>query len=153
MKINLLSTSMAFLFLLFGCTRDDLDNIDYFVFGDAHGFCQGDCASFYMMKDGRIYPDNVAYYNGTSPEFHEESLPGEKYVLAEKLIDDFPKYLINNPGRTFGCPDCADQGGIHIELMEDGRIKKWHFDTNTASLPSQVRDYVEEVKMVLSELK
>lgn len=153
MKIKLFPIIIISLWLS-SCSKDYLDKIDYFVFGDAYGFCLGDCANFFMMKDGRIHSDNnLAYNNGTPIEFHEEPLPAEKYVLAKKLIDDFPKYLVNNPDKTFGCPDCADQGGIHIEIMENGQITKWHFDTNIASLPSQVQDYVQEIKTVLAQLR
>ncbi len=152
MKIKFLIIIFVFIFLS-SCSKEDLGNIDYFAFGDAYGFCQGDCANFFMMKDSRLYPDNVASYNGTSLEFSGEALSVEKYDIAKKLIDNFPKYLIDNPDKTFGCPDCADQGGIHIEIQENGKITKWHFDTNIASLPAQIQDYVQEIKTVLVQLR
>lgn len=135
------------------CTKEDLNDIDYFSFGSAQGFCQGNCADFFMIKDGAVYPDDIDYYSGSSLKFKSEPLPAEKYKLAKKLIDDFPSYLIKNPDSTFGCPDCADQGGIHIEIMEKGQIKRWHFDTVISSLPAGIREYVQEVSEVIGELR
>ncbi len=135
------------------CTKEDLDNIDYFSFGSAHGFCQGNCADFFMIKDGAVYPDDIDYYSGSSLKFKSEPLTAENYKLAKKLVDGFPSYLIKNPDRTFGCPDCADQGGIHIEIKEKGQIKRWHFDTAISNLPAGIQEYVQEMTEVIEELK
>jgi hypothetical protein len=140
------------LFLSF-CTKDKLDNLDYFAFGDAYGLCQGNCANFFIIKDGDIYPDDMDYYFESSLKFKSDALPVEKYDLANKLIDSFPTYLIDNPNKTFGCPDCVDQGGIHIEIKEKGQIKRWHFDTTISSLPCEIQDYVQEIAVVLEQLK
>jgi hypothetical protein len=105
-----------------------------------------------MIKDDKIYPDDMDYYTG-SLKFKSEALPVEKYNLAIKLIDDFPTYLTDNPDKTFGCPDCLDQGGIHIEIKENGKIKKWHFDKNISILPAQIQDYVKEISVVIEQLK
>jgi len=152
MKIKIV-TFIVILILSSSCTKDNLDNIDSFSFGSAYGFCQGNCANFFIIKDGDIYPDDMDYYPGSSLKFKSEALPNEKYNLAKKLIDGFPEYLIENPNKTFGCPDCADQGGIHIEIEEKGQIKRWHFDTTISNLPTEIREYVQEISNVIEELK
>jgi hypothetical protein len=144
---------IALLFLSTSCTKDKLDNLDYFSFGSAYGFCQGNCANFYLIKDENIYPDDMDYYLGSPLSFKAEPLPAGKYNLAKKLIESFPTYLINNPNKTFGCPDCADQGGIHIEIKEKGQIKRWHFDTTISNLPTEIQDYVKEISVVIEQLK
>ena len=152
MKIKIV-TFIVILILSSSCTKDNLDNIDSFSFGSAYGFCQGNCANFFIIKDGDIYPDDMDYYPGSSLKFKAEALPVEEYNLAKKLIDGFPEYLIENPNKTFGCPDCADQGGIHIEIEEKGQIKRWHFDTTISNLPTEIREYVQEISNVIEELK
>lgn len=151
-KITILSL-ITLLCLSVSCTKESLENIDYFAFGSAHGFCLNNCADFFIVKDGNIYPDDFDYYTGSALNFKSEALTIEKYNLAKKLIDDFPAYLIKNPDKTFGCPDCADQGGFHIEINQGGEIKKWHFDTNISNLPVPIRDYVQEVFSVIEKLK
>jgi len=152
MKIKIV-TFIVILIFSSSCTKDNLDNIEYFSFGSAYGFCQGNCANFFIIKDGDIYPDDLDYYLGSSLKFKSEALPIEKYNLAKNLIYGFPKYLIENPNKTFGCPDCADQGGIHIEIKEKGQIKKWHFDTTILNLPAEIQKYVQEISNVIEELK
>jgi hypothetical protein len=152
MRIKIVPLMVLLLFLSF-CTKDKLENLDYFAFGNARGFCQGNCANFFLIKASYIYPDDLDYYLGSSLKFKSDRLPVEKYNLAKKLIDNFPPYLIDNPDKTFGCPDCVDQGGIHIEIKEKGLIKRWHFDTIISNLPIEIKDYVQEIAVVLEQLK
>ena len=152
MKIKI-APIIATLLILSSCTKDNLDNLDYFAFGDAYGMCQGNCATFFLLKDKSLYLDDIDYYMGTSLKFKSEVMPNEKYNLAQELIENFPDYLIKNPNKTFGCPDCADQGGIHIEIQEKGVIKRWHFDTTISNLPTEIQDCVLEISNVIEKLK
>jgi hypothetical protein len=140
------------MFLSF-CTKDSLNNIDYFIFGDSYGECLGNCANFYLIKDHNIYPDSMNIYYNSPFYFKKSPLSKEKYDLAKKLVDDFPDYLAKNPNQTIGCPDCHDQGGIHIEIKENGTTKSWHIDTEIIQLPAQIRSYLKEVQDVILQLK
>lgn len=93
-----------------------------FALVSAHGFCLSNCADFFVIKNGNIYPDDFDYFVDSATKFKSEALPIQKYNLAKKLTDDFPVYFIKNPNKTFGCPDCADQGGFHIEINEKGQL-------------------------------
>jgi hypothetical protein len=66
--------------------------------------------------------------------------------------DNFPEYLLDNPGKTFGCPDCADQGSFHIEVKENGVLKFWHIDTDSNKQPAEIRSYMERMRVILSQL-
>ena len=151
-KINIV-TFLILLSLSASCTKENLENIDYFAFGSAYGFCLSNCADFFVIKDGRIYPDDIDYYYESALVFKSEALPIEKYYLAKSLINRFPNYLVDKPDKTFGCPDCTDQGGIHIEIKENGQIKRWHFDTTISNLPVEIQDYVQEIITVIEQLK
>lgn len=152
MKVKIAFIIATFL-ILSSCTKDNLDNLDYFAFGDAYGMCQRDCATFFLLKDKKLYSDDMDYYMETSLKFKSEVMSSEKYNLAKELIENFPDYLLQNPNKTFGCPDCIDQGGIHIEIQEKGLTKRWHFDTTISNLPSEIQDYVLEISNVIEELK
>ena len=149
---NIIAPLFGLMVFLSSCEKVNFDDLEYFAFGDAHGFCAGNCTNFFMIKDNNVYPDDMDRY--IEPlEFKSAALPAEKYYLAKKLIRTFPSYLMDNPDKTFGCPDCADQGGIHIEIKENGQTMKWHFDTNISNLPEAIQDYVKEVSDVINQLK
>ena len=151
MKSKLIFPALL-IFVIFSCRKDDLSDIDYFAFGTAYGECFGDCATFYMIKGNYLYPDNIEYYTG-SISFKSEPFPDEKFTLAIQLINKFPEYLLDNPDKTFGCPDCADQGGIHIEISDKGKLKKWHIDTTVENQPAEIRSYIELLIGTMRQLK
>lgn len=126
------------------CNKADLSDIDYFAFGTAHGECLGNCAVFFKIEAGKLYPDDMLYYS-ENLNFMNDPLPDARYQLVKKLVDDFPKYLLDNPDKTFGCPDCADQGGIHIQISEKGTLKNWHIDTVVDNQPAEIRGYITKV--------
>ena len=143
MKRNLFWLCL-FIFIYTSCDKEDLSDIDYFVFGTAYGECINNCATFFMIKNEKIYADDMNFYTGIMI-FQNVPLPHNKYLQAKKLVDEFPPYLLNNPDKTFGCPDCADQGGIHIEIKKNGSVKSWHIDSVVANQPEQIRSYISEL--------
>ena len=132
-------------------TTFDPNKVDSFVFGSAYGMCAGDCAKFFAIANQQLFPDTMAYYTGFTG-FSSTHLPDAKYQLAKQLVDEFPTYFINHPNTTFGCPDCADQGGIYIELKENGRVKKWSIDTDVSKQPAETKDYIAKLRTVLRQL-
>jgi len=151
MKTKLISFTV-FILMVTCCTKRDLADIEYFTFGTAYGECSGNCAIFFMIKDNNLYPDDFDYYSGTL-SFKNEPLSDEKYNLAKRLVDDFPDYLLKNVDKTFGCPDCADQGGIHIEIKNNGKISSWHIDTSVANQPLEIREYVQNLVSIIESLQ
>lgn len=152
MKIKLF-TLILMISLLSFCKKDDTPVPEYFAFGTAYGFCAGNCANFFMIRDENLYPDEMDYYFGSDMKFRSDPLSKDKYGLAKKLVDDFPQFLKKNPNKTFGCPDCADQGGIHIERKVNGEVQVWHIDTNVNSQPAEIRDYMQEMTGIIQQLK
>ena len=152
MKIKL-TLLFGLILLLTFCKKDDLLKDNYFVFGVAYGECNTDCATFYLIENNKIYPDNMNSYYNYPLKFKNDQLTLSNYNLAKKLIDDFPKYLTDNPNKTFGCPDCHDQGGIHINIKENGENKIWHIDPEISKLPLELQNYVQEIQDILSQLK
>jgi len=152
MKMKLLLIAITISLFSF-CSKEKSLDFDYFVFGTAHGECLGNCARFFQIKDNKLYADDMNYYSNSDLKFLNEPLPAEKYNLAKKLTEDFPDYLKNNPNRTFGCPDCADQGGIHFEIKNNDRIEYWHIDTDVDNQPAEIKEYIQEMLLILEQLQ
>jgi hypothetical protein len=152
MNIKLIPLAGLILLLTF-CKKDEPSNGDYFAFGYASGFCIGNCAHFYLIKDNNLYPDDMDRYLNSILKFKSDALSKDKYNLAKKLVDSFPIYLKYNPNKTFGCPDCLDQGGFHIEIKENEQINRWHIDPDTVNLTIEIRAYVKEIQNTLDQLR
>lgn len=133
------------------CKKDPKVNPDYFAFGDAHGHCITNCANFFKISNRAIFADNMERFQG-SLSFQTKPLDNSKYELAKVLEEHFPDFLENNPNQTFGCPDCVDQGGYHIEIRQNNVTRFWHIDTNVNEQPTEIRNYVDELESVLSAL-
>jgi hypothetical protein len=125
--------------------------VSSFSFGVSHGYCIGECAKFYSIVEEQIFPDDMQRLQQPLL-FKPEALSNEKYLIAKTLVDSFPAYLIDNPDTTFGCPDCYDQGVIYLELKNDEGVKYWIIDMDEKGQPSEIRDYIQQLKVVLSQL-
>lgn len=136
----------------FQCTNDETTN-DQFVFGVAYGFCSGDCAHFFRIKDQQLFTDSMERYVSDEYMFKSAALADEKYHLAKSLLDEFPEYLLDHANQTFGCPDCADQGGYHLLRVINGTTYFWHIDTNSMNQPVEIREYIERMRNVIEELR
>jgi hypothetical protein len=152
MKMKLLLIVISISLFSF-CSKEKSLDFDYFTFGTAYGECLGNCARFFQIKDNKLYADDMNYYFNSDLKFLNEPLPAEKYNLAKKLIEDFPDYLRNNPNKTFGCPDCADQGGIHFVIKNNDKIEYWHIDTVLDNQPAEIKEYIQEMLSILEQLQ
>ncbi len=151
-----MSKVLAICFVLlagFSCDKSNSGTINSLSFGTAHGMCAGDCAIFFKIEGDKIYPDSsLRYSDFGSLVFAATPLSNEKYLLAKELKDSFPVYLLKNVNQTIGCPDCADQGGIHIEVRQNETVKFWHIDTDTSKQPVEIRRYIERLRTIISQL-
>ena len=149
MKTLLLLLTMSI--LTAACEKDETTVDEYFYFGTSHGMCANDCAKFYQLTDGKVYADNVTRYNG-KVTFQSTPLADSAYQMAVNIQKNFPEYLGNRPDTTFGCPDCADQGAIHIERKRNGVVQTWHIDTNSNNQPAEIRGYIIELLATMARL-
>jgi len=68
----------------------------HFAFGTAYNECAGNCARFFKIENGKLFPDNMNYYTDTLL-FISAPMDNQKYLAAKPLLDNFPEYLNNNP--------------------------------------------------------
>ena len=144
-------------FFISGCKKNTEEtkvySYDLFAFGISYGFCIKECATFFALIDGKLYPDNVSRYKKDSIEFKAESLPHEKYLIAQKLIEEIPAYLRNNPNQVIGCPDCLDQGVVSLLTKKDGILQYWDIDPFVENQPMEIRSYVKNVTDIIKQLE
>ena len=141
------------LLALCSCENEQSSPQASIIFGEAYGFCTGDCAHFFQINGDKIFQDDLNRYFGEYPTFSSTHLPSSKFELAKSLLDNFPNYLLDHPNQTYGCPDCADQGGVHIFYKAGSMEYFWHIDTFIDNQPIEIRQYINQVREVTNQLK
>ena len=142
-----------FLFLIVigaftSCNKDN-DNItineqSFLIFGHFYGECFGEgCVETYKLTDVKLYEDIVDDYSGQNLDFVE--LDNEQFELVNDLTDFFPTQLLNESDTIFGCPDCADGGGLFIQYSDNGVLKSWRIDQVQNNVPTYLHDFIDQV--------
>lgn len=120
MKKTVLIFALVF---VVSCTKENtpvkpiLASTDYLLFGHYFGECMGEqCIEMFKLEQNQISEDNKDLYSFT-PFYDGNFIPlsEQKFDLAKDLINSFPADLLKETTNTFGCPDCADGGGLYIE--------------------------------------
>jgi len=143
--------------------KDDKDGRDlpsnsdsYFSFGSYYGMCQGeDCVEFFLIRNGKLYEDKKDQYpkNGTQHEGDYEALSAEKYQMVKDLASKIPLELLSESSTTLGCPDCADGGGIYIEINSAEVKRFWYIDNSKRETPEYLHDFIDEVNEKIKALR
>jgi len=126
-----------------------------FIFGSYTGFCPSNCIDIYGMRNGKLYPANADQYSFGNNEFtfSDKALSQDKYILAQQLLNALPQVLRANPNTTYGCPNCRDQGGAHIQINENGKITKWLLDEPGANGQPKIDNYASKVLETIKKFK
>lgn len=133
------------------CKKEKSNQPDYFIFGRNSDFCIDDCSKFFLIINGKIYPDSTSGL--VLPlVFSTVPLTLTKYNLALPLLINFPAYLTNHANATFGCPQCIDQGIIYIERRDNGVKTVWRIDPILDSIPVQIQPYIQSMTMIVGQL-
>ncbi len=139
--------------LLSSCSKTTVTNSgDPFIFGHYYGQCHGNCTHMFQIIDNAVYPDEVDY-GFVDLRFSDEPLSAEDYLLVQDLAQDIPQELLDSSTDVYGCPDCADGGGIYLEITVDSEVRKWQFDTaDTEDISESIVAYKNKLFEISSEL-
>ncbi|MBO9618995.1 MAG: hypothetical protein J7539_08170 [Niabella sp.] len=74
-------------------------------------------------------------------------------IARELQNTSLPDYLYQNKNKSFGCPDCADQGGTNLTITINGVPVSWYFDNYLNNNPVEIRDYIQKIWTTLGALK
>lgn len=149
MKKLIRLTAIISLFTL-SCRKDPKPDTDYFLFGVSYGHCINDCAYFYKLENGKLYADDMKRFGTFS--FFSGELSDSKAGMAQNLLAQLPPVLISQPGQTFGCPDCVDQGAYFVQLKQNGTTVHWRIDPSTDQLPAELKAFADTLGSTLNKL-
>lgn len=134
--------------ILLSCNKNDdeinINENNFLIFGHFYGECFGEeCVETFKLTDKKLFEDTIDDYSGQNLEFKE--LESDKFEQVKNLIDFFPNQLLNQSETVFGCPDCADGGGLFIQYSENGTIKSWRIDQNKSNVPDYLHNFLDKV--------
>ncbi|MGB0929904.1 MAG: hypothetical protein ACPGVB_03960 [Chitinophagales bacterium] len=157
---------LSLLFCLFlivsqtACKEDEIPDIpieesdDYLIFGTIYGECIGEeCVTLYKIQNSQIFEDNTEFVALGEIPFSETPLPQSKFNIAQELLVVFPSKLLTSEERTYGCPDCHDQGTVYIELEEEDIKTIWRIDTDDIDGSPAVTEFKNKVLEIIEELQ
>ena len=125
---------------------------DYLIFGHFYGHCMGEeCVEIFKLTDEALFEDGSDSYLAT--EFEFSPLGAEAYDVARELKAALPAPLLNSTETTFGCPDCADQGGLYIEISSNGERRSWRIDQDKRMVPGYLHFFMDQVNQVIDSIQ
>jgi hypothetical protein len=129
------------------CNNDDdiaSNESDYLIFGHFYGMCVGEsCVETFMLTDTSLLEDTKDDYTGK--EFNFKKLSKSKFERVKDLPDFIPNQLLNEKDSIFGCPDCADAGGLFVRYSDNGNVKSWRIDQVKANVPEYLHSFMDKV--------
>ncbi len=136
------------LVVLFACNSDDngihINEQNFLVFGHFYGECSGEgCVETFKLTNESLFEDIVDDYSGQNMDF--VALNNDLFEEVKDLTDFFPNKLLKETETIFGCPDCADGGGLFLQYSENGNEKSWRIDQVKANVPSYLHDFMDKV--------
>ncbi len=151
-KLNLIFGLSIVLFFA-ACSDDEvLETVseDYLIFGHFFGLCAGEgCVETYKLENNSLFEDTKDEYRASSG-FDFEKLDDVKYELVKDLQNILPTELTNLKDSTFGCPDCADGGGLVVQLKQDDAVSTWFIDRSTNNIPSYLHEFRDSIIQKIS---
>ncbi len=145
---NLIFLILSFTILFVSsCNKEDeieSNQTDFLIFGHFHGECIGEgCVETFKLDHEKLFEDSNDNYSGTNFNFIE--IGNDKFEQVKDLVDYFPSKLLSENENVFGCPDCADQGGLFIQYSENGNIRSWKIDKSKSSVPNYLHEFIDKV--------
>ena len=115
---------------------------DYLVFGQFAGGMSAEASQLFRVDLSTFEQDIVTdFFPRLDYDFEAEiTMSQADWNNARQLIDLLPQSLIETESNTYGCPDCADQGGYFLEFGNNDQSKKVLLDINDT--PDQTQDIV-----------
>ncbi len=129
------------------CSSDDgieLNETNFLVFGHFYGECGGEgCIETFKLTGTSLFEDTNDNYVGI--DFNFIKLTNDKFEAVKDLVDFFPNELLTSSETTFGCPDCADGGGLFIQYSKNGVIRNWTIDQSKSNVPNFLHNFMDKV--------
>ena len=134
--------------VLISCDKKDdeinINDQNFLIFGHFYGECFGEgCVETFKLTNEKLFEDTIDDYSGQNLEFI--ALENDKFEQIKNLVDFIPNQLLNQNETVFGCPDCADGGGLFIQYSENGTVKNWRIDQTKRNVPTYLHNFIDQV--------
>ncbi len=133
----------------------ETSEIDELIFGRFYGFCIGEsCVEIYQVDEEKLLEDTTdnILFQGIFQTGQYIEMSEEEHQIALELLEEVPIQLTENNNQVFGCPDCADQGGLHLRIKDGGMDRNFRFDLRNSENPEYLRPYLRKVNEVVDQL-
>ena len=150
-------------FFIFGvlssCSNNEKERNpdDFLIFGSYFAACSGEsCVETFKLTSEKLLEDSIsayyAFYNPVDDIFDFSTLnfdfnefDNDKFELTKDLMNSIPAFLLNSEDGVFGCPDCADGGGLIIQYSSNDILQSWLIDLDKTRVPSELHNFIDEV--------
>lgn len=136
--------------IISSCSKEGikLKEDDYLIFGHFYSQCGGEgCVQTYKLTKPRLFKDFRDRNQDPNPDF--KPLGNDKFEDVKDLVNAIPRKLLKSDRYRFGCPDCADQGGLLIKVSKKGKIHSWAIDQNKSDVPDYLHDFMDTVNQAI----
>lgn len=118
---------------------------DYLIFGHFFGLCMGEeCVEIFKLNENSLYEDRKDIYGGDGP-YDFIKLDNELFDKARDLPSHIPDKLLKKNSTIFGCPDCADQGGLFVKLVRNGKEHFYKIDYQKSEVPDYLHPFIDKL--------
>ncbi len=135
-----------------GCKAESPGTTDYIIFGDFYGMCSGSsCVDYYKIENGSIFKDQLDEYPDGSINHNFTVYTGGYTSSMLDVSTELPSGIYSE-GEIIGMPDAYDQGGLYIEISDNGNIQNWRIDKDHNNVPPYLHTLCDSVEHYLSAL-
>jgi hypothetical protein len=123
------------------------------IFGRFYGMCAGEtCVETFALADGKLYEDSNDYY-AQPQELNFTELSAAQYNQVANLLDSIPAGLYTSAQTLFGCPDCADQGGLFILIKDANMEQNFRVDQSKTNVPAYLHNFMDMINAHIESLQ
>jgi hypothetical protein len=128
------------------------------VLGKYCGHCRGNCVSLYRVGentyDVRADRTNDLLTKSENELVFTTNMNQTECEIAQEIRNILPPELLSQKGQTYGCPDCADQCGYFVKIINEGTgvSQSFRIDTNKEALPDFLKAFPAQVSIILAKL-
>ena len=165
MIIKQISLALMLLLSIASCKKEETatnTTVQRLVFGTYFGECLTDCVTIFALDSAKVQQDTlINTFIPINYVFAGVDLSNDKFVQVKHLLTEIPTELTTTPNKTYGCPDCHDQGGIYIqvEIPAEGLggnlilTRKYTIDTdNTTDQSSDILSFKTKILTAIQQL-
>ncbi|MFY0592409.1 hypothetical protein [Roseivirga sp.] len=155
---KILSLTLLFcLIALNSCENEGFPSeAENILFGSFAGHCFGNCFNAFQVDSSKVQShDAEGHFTFDQYEFQPtRTLDKAAFTEARAIVKGIPSELIDSKIESYGCPDCADQGGYFVFFETDGSRQMVIIDTADTNDQSEdiirfknnIRDFIDKYR-------